>query len=115
MKKAGFKILENEWIPLADGRKLAARIWMPNNADKKPLPAILEYLPYRKRDGTAQRDDSTYPAFARAGISVSASTLPAPVNPTVNGMMNIHPENWLTVVKSSNGLPVNHGVMAISV
>ena len=67
MKKAGFKILENEWIPLADGRKLAARIWMPNNADKKPLPAILEYLPYRKRDGTAQRDDSTYPAFARAG------------------------------------------------
>jgi len=67
MKKASFKILENEWIPLADGRKLSARIWLPNSAKKNSLPAILEYLPYRKRDGTAQRDDSTYPHFAAAG------------------------------------------------
>jgi putative CocE/NonD family hydrolase len=67
MKKTGFEVLENEWIPLSDGRKLAARIWMPNSASKTPLPAILEYLPYRKRDGTAQRDESTYPAFAEAG------------------------------------------------
>ena len=67
MKKAGFKILENEWISLADGRRLAARIWLPDSANKKPAPAILEYLPYRKRDGTAQRDDSTYPQFAAAG------------------------------------------------
>ncbi|MCP4469372.1 MAG: CocE/NonD family hydrolase [Gammaproteobacteria bacterium] len=67
MKEASFEILENEWIPLADGRKLSARIWLPKGATKKPLPAILEYLPYRKRDGTAQRDDSTYPHFAAAG------------------------------------------------
>jgi len=67
MKKASFEILENEWIPLADGRKLSARIWLPKSAKKTPLPAILEYLPYRKRDGTAQRDDSTYPHFAAAG------------------------------------------------
>lgn len=67
MKKAGFKVLENEWIPLSDGRRLSARIWMPDGATKKPAPAILEYLPYRKRDGTAQRDESTYPSFARAG------------------------------------------------
>ena len=67
MKKAGFKVLENEWIPLSDGRRLSARIWMPDSARKKPAPAILEYLPYRKRDGTAQRDESTYPSFARAG------------------------------------------------
>jgi putative CocE/NonD family hydrolase len=67
MKNAGFEVLENEWIPLSDGRRLSARIWMPNSAKTTPLPAILEYLPYRKRDGTAQRDDSTYPAFAEAG------------------------------------------------
>jgi hypothetical protein len=67
MKKKGFKILENEWISLSDGRRLAARIWLPDSANKKPAPAILEYLPYRKRDGTAQRDDSTYPHFAAAG------------------------------------------------
>ncbi len=67
MKKNKFKILENEWIKLSDGRRLAARIWLPDSAKKAPLPAILEYLPYRKRDGTAQRDDSTYPHFAAAG------------------------------------------------
>ena len=67
MKKAGYRILENEWIELSDGRRLSARIWMPGSAAKKPSPAILEYIPYRKRDGTAQRDESTYPAFAEAG------------------------------------------------
>ena len=30
---------------------------------------MLEYLPYRKRDGTAPRDESTYPVFAAAGIA----------------------------------------------
>jgi putative CocE/NonD family hydrolase len=69
MKKNGFRILENEWIPLADGRRLAARIWMPSGAAKNPVPAILEYLPYRKRDGTSQRDDATYPAYAEAGYA----------------------------------------------
>lgn len=67
MKKSSFKILENEWITLSDGRRLSARIWLPDSTGKKPAPAILEYLPYRKRDGTAQRDDSTYPHFAAAG------------------------------------------------
>jgi len=67
MKKKNFKILENEWITLSDGRRLSARIWLPDSSTKTPQPAILEYLPYRKRDGTAQRDDSTYPHFASAG------------------------------------------------
>ena len=69
MKTMGFKVIENEWIPLPDGRRLSSRIWIPENAEKKPVPAILEYLPYRKRDGTAQRDESTYPAFAESGYA----------------------------------------------
>lgn len=69
MTKPSFKVLENEWIPLPDGRKLAARIWLPTQASKQPVPAILEYLPYRKRDGTAPRDESTYPDFAEAGYA----------------------------------------------
>ena len=67
MSNTGYKVIENQWIPLADGRKLAARIWMPKSAAQQPLPAILEYLPYRKRDGTAPRDECTYPGFAEAG------------------------------------------------
>ena len=62
-------VIENEWITLSDGRRLAARIWMPDSATATPVPAVLEYLPYRKRDGTAPRDESTYPSFADAGIA----------------------------------------------
>ena len=53
------------WIDLADKRRLAARLWRPKTA--APAPAILEYLPYRKRDGTAPRDATTHPVFAAAG------------------------------------------------
>lgn len=69
MKDTGFTIIENEWITLADGTRLAAKIWMPDGAQDGSFPAVLEYLPYRKRNGTDARDDSTYPAFARAGIA----------------------------------------------
>ena len=60
---------ENEWITLTDGVRLAARIWLPTNALTSPVPAILEYLPYRKRDGTATRDALTHPFFAGHGYA----------------------------------------------
>ena len=53
------------WIALPDGRRLAARLWRP--ITEIPASAILEYLPYRKRDGTAPRDATTHPVFAAAG------------------------------------------------
>ena len=61
--------IENAWIPLADGCRLAARIWLPADAEDDPVPAILEYLPYRKRDGTAVRDQLTHPYFAGHGYA----------------------------------------------
>jgi hypothetical protein len=61
--------IENLWIPLADGTRLAARVWLPEDAEQSPVPAVLEYLPYRKRDGTRGRDDLTYPYFAGHGIA----------------------------------------------
>jgi len=61
--------IANEWIPLADGTRLAARIWMPVDAATKPVPAILEYIPYRKRDGTAPRDAFIHPYFAGHGFA----------------------------------------------
>ncbi|MEQ8665586.1 MAG: CocE/NonD family hydrolase [Rhodospirillales bacterium] len=60
---------ENTWIELADGCRLAARMWMPADAADNPVPAILEYLPYRKRDGTATRDALTHPYFAGHGYA----------------------------------------------
>ncbi|MFW6324915.1 MAG: CocE/NonD family hydrolase [Desulfovibrionales bacterium] len=61
------RVLENVWIPMEDGTKLAARIWMPEGAESDPVPAILEYLPYRKRDGTRSRDAMQMAYFAGHG------------------------------------------------
>jgi putative CocE/NonD family hydrolase len=61
--------IENTFIPLKDGTRLAARIWLPEDAEADPVPAILEYLPYRKRDGTVDRDALTHPYFAGHGYA----------------------------------------------
>jgi putative CocE/NonD family hydrolase len=59
--------VEHLTIPLKDGCRLAARLWLPVDAEDAPVPAILEYLPYRKRDGTALRDGRVQPYLAGHG------------------------------------------------
>jgi hypothetical protein len=54
---------------LSDGARLAARIWLPVDAETNPVPALLEYLPYRKSDGTAVRDALRHPYFAGHGYA----------------------------------------------
>jgi putative CocE/NonD family hydrolase len=61
--------VENLWIPMPDGVKLAARLWLPDDADSHPVPAILEYIPYRKRFGTAERDAITHHYVAGHGYA----------------------------------------------
>lgn len=61
--------IEHTLIPLSDGTKLAARIWLPADAIRDPVPAILEYLPYRKRSGTYERDALTHPYLAGHGYA----------------------------------------------
>jgi putative CocE/NonD family hydrolase len=56
-------------IEMPDGCVLSARIWLPQDAEKDPVPAILEHLPYRKRDGTTARDHLTHPYFAGHGYA----------------------------------------------
>ncbi len=63
------KLIKNTWIRLADGVRLAARIWLPEGAEQMPVPAILEYLPYRKNDGTAIRDRVIHEYFAGHGYA----------------------------------------------
>mgnify|MGYP003633057839 FL=1 len=33
--------IENVFIPMRDGKRLAARIWLPKKAETSPLPAIM--------------------------------------------------------------------------
>ena len=61
--------LRNVWIPLSDGVRLSARIWLPEDAEDAPVPALLEYLPYRKDDVTAARDAVRHPYLAGHGYA----------------------------------------------
>ncbi len=63
------RVLRDEWIPMPDGCQLSARIWLPDDAEAHPVPAILEYLPYRKDDATAVRDAGMHPYFAGHGYA----------------------------------------------
>jgi uncharacterized protein len=54
-------------IVLSDGCRLSARVWRPEGAG--PVPTILEFLPYRKRDGTVVRDALTHPYVAGHGYA----------------------------------------------
>jgi putative CocE/NonD family hydrolase len=60
---------EHVWIPVSDGTRLAARIWRPVSSDDQPVPGILEYIPYRKRDFTAVRDSIHHPYLAGHGYA----------------------------------------------
>ena len=63
------EVIETVWIPMPDGVRLAARLWLPFEARQTPVPAILEYIPYRRRDRTRMRDESMHPRFAEAGYA----------------------------------------------
>ena len=60
--------MEQAWIPMKDGVRLAATLYMPDGAKPgETFPALLEYLPYRKDDGTAAGDYPKHAYFARRG------------------------------------------------
>ena len=71
--RSDFPRAVEEWpdqrIMMPDGVELSVRIWLPKDAASSPVPAILEHLPYRKRDGTIARDELTHPYFAGHGYA----------------------------------------------
>ncbi len=66
-----YEITEEDhvWIPVSDGVRLSARIWRPVASDGEPVPAILEYIPYRHRDLTSVRDSVHHPYLAGHGYA----------------------------------------------
>lgn len=61
------QVIEDLKIPLPDGCVLAAKVWIPEGTGR--VPAILEYLPYRKRDGTRARDEQLHRYLAGHGYA----------------------------------------------
>jgi len=64
-----FEVSETDhlWIEMPDGVRLAARLWRP--VTPEPVPAILEYIPYRKTDMVRARDERNHPYFAAHGYA----------------------------------------------
>jgi putative CocE/NonD family hydrolase len=54
---------------MSDGCRLSARIWLPDDAQERPVPAVMEYVPYRKDDYTALRDAPIHSYFAGHGYA----------------------------------------------
>ncbi|MEO8243772.1 MAG: CocE/NonD family hydrolase [bacterium] len=61
------RVVESLPIPLPDGTILSAKAWLPETATR--VSAVLEYLPYRKRDGTRTRDQGMHMYLAGHGYA----------------------------------------------
>jgi putative CocE/NonD family hydrolase len=60
------EVIENVFIPMPDGARLAARLWLPAT---RPAAAVVEYMPYRKRDATRPRDAPIHAWLAAHGYA----------------------------------------------
>lgn len=52
--------LQEAWIPMPDGTRLAADLYLPKTEGNEKFPVLLEYLPYRKDEHRKLR----YPVFS---------------------------------------------------
>ena len=63
--------LEESWIAMPDGVRLAADLYMPDGGDTgENFPVLLEYLPYRKTEARS-RNLSLYSYFVERGYIVA--------------------------------------------
>jgi putative CocE/NonD family hydrolase len=63
------RVVRHVWIPMRDGVRLSARIWLPACSDDAPVPAILEYIPYRKDDHSLPGDEPRHRYWAGHGYA----------------------------------------------
>ncbi len=63
------QVTEHVWVPMADGVRLSARLFLPAGARSAPVPAVLESIPYRKRDAYRAHDTAWGEALASHGIA----------------------------------------------
>ena len=61
------RVIQNMFIPMADGVRLGATLYMPDSSEDGPFPAVVEYDPYRKDDNKVARNWQTHSYLARKG------------------------------------------------
>lgn len=62
------EITRHTWIEMSDGTKLSAKLWQPKRM-QQTKGTVLEYLPYRKDEFTALRDEIRHKYFAGMGYT----------------------------------------------
>ncbi len=63
------RVIGHAWIPMDDGVRLGATIYLPDAPGDGPFPALLESIPYRKDDWTLSRDRPVHGHFAARGYA----------------------------------------------
>lgn len=63
------RVIDHMPVPVGDGVTLSAKIWLPEDAEDNPVPAIVEYAPFRHGDFTYPRDRLIHPWFAGNGYA----------------------------------------------
>src|SRR4051794_14556398 len=63
------RVVRHVWIPMRDGVRLSARLWLPESSREAPVPAILEYIPYRKDDHSLPGDEPRHRYWAGHGYA----------------------------------------------
>ena len=77
------RVIDYAWITVRGGTRLAARIWLPEDADADPVPGILEAIPYRQgRRHGARATRASIPTSPATATPACASTCAAPASPT---------------------------------
>lgn len=98
-------------VPLQNGTLLYARVWRP--LTDEPVPALLEYLPYRLTDWTAPRDHQRHPWYAGrhgyASVRVDirghgdSGGTPTDEHPATEPADGVEVVNWLAAQPWCNG------------
>lgn len=61
--------VETAWIEMADGCRLACTLWLPEGAERAPVPAVVELHPYRRRDASRLGDNARMGYLAGHGYA----------------------------------------------
>jgi putative CocE/NonD family hydrolase len=62
-------VIRQDMIPMPDGVELAVTLYLPPVGGQAKVPALLEYLPYRKDDAMLARDQGLYAYMAEHGYA----------------------------------------------
>jgi hypothetical protein len=62
-------VVRQDRIPMPDGVQLAVTLYLPPDGGAAPVPALLEYLPYRKDDSMFVRDYELYAYMSQHGYA----------------------------------------------